>query len=183
MCCRPLRFACAVVALGTALFAASPAAAQGRASPDASSWLLADTTSHTVTFALLAGMNGANAGMNFNGFANGDVVLRVPPGWQLTTEFHNRDRGQNHGFDLIRYVQPVPPGHGSLAVAEATTDTLDAGLPPGATKTLRFAAPPSGRYIIRCTAGGHASLGMWILLDVDSTIALPALTTTKGKGR
>lgn len=170
----------AIVALvwaGLAL-AHSPARARAQVDP---SWLTADTAGHAVTLQLLAGMNGQNSGMNFNGFANGGLTVKVPAGWRIITEFRNKDRGQNHGFDLVKFAQPVPAAYGPLAAPEAFTDTLNAGLAPGKAKTVSFAAPPPGRYIVRCTAGGHATLGMWIVLEVDNALTAPAIAITKGK--
>src|SRR5437867_11886121 len=73
-------------------------------------WLRADAASKTVEFKLVAGLTGANGGMNFNGFGRGVLVLTVPQGWNVVIHFKNEDPNLPHSVEVIHEAAAIPTG-------------------------------------------------------------------------
>ncbi len=82
-----------MLAVATGAGVPRDAVAQREVAPQAidSSWLSADTVSHTATFELIAGLTGLNGALNFNGFRDGELTLTVPLGWTVVMHFRNHD--------------------------------------------------------------------------------------------
>src|SRR5215467_1336984 len=66
-----------------------------------STWLSTDVATRTVQFQLIAGYSGLNGALNFNGFGDGGLTLRVPAGWHVVLHFTNRDGMLPHSAAVI----------------------------------------------------------------------------------
>jgi sulfocyanin len=158
---------------------AQPAAAQGEAAATLEpSWLAADTMSHTVAFALIAGLTGANGALNFNGFHDGTLTLGVPIAWTVVLRFRNHDGMLPHSAEVIDDVHPLPIQPVTPAFPHATTLRLAEGLISEQTDEVRFIANRRGSYLIFCGVPGHGAAGMWIRLVISDSVRTPSLAAT-----
>lgn len=140
-------------------------------------WLRFDPAARTVHFELIAGFNGLNGALNFNGFRDGELVLVVPVGWKTEIAFRNHDGMLSHSAEVIAPQTPLPTQPIDPAIPRAVTVKLASGLPPEGTDRMRFIAQPAGEYLIFCGVPGHGIAGMWIRLRVSSTARTPELLT------
>ncbi len=138
-------------------------------------WLKADSATQTVQFDLVAGLSSANAGMNFNGFSNGQLQLVVPTGWHVVVHFRNQDQNLPHSAAVTHAIVPPPPSAPPVAFPHAATHRLDTGMPSDAHEDFRFDATQVGAYAFFCAVPGHGAAGMWIRLDVSPTATMPAM--------
>jgi hypothetical protein len=141
-------------------------------------WLSFDPAAKTARFQLIAGLTGLNGALNFNGFRDGGLTLVIPVGWTAEISFKNHDGMLPHSAEVITPQTPLPAQPPSPAIPRAFTLKLAAGLPPGGTDVMRFAAKPPGEYLIFCGVPGHGAAGMWIRLHVSATAKTPALLLT-----
>ena len=141
-------------------------------------WLTFDQATKTARFQLIAGLTGLNGALNFNGFRDGGLTLVIPVGWKAEISFKNHDGMLPHSAEVITPQTPVPAQPPSPAIPRAFTLKLAAGLPPGGTDVMRFAAQPAGEYLIFCGVPGHGAAGMWIRFQVSATAHTPALLRT-----
>ncbi len=180
---RPRFSLCAGLGLFAAVASAAPLtrADAGSGPKIDPTWLQIDSTKKEVSFALIAAMGGDNSGMNFNGSHEGGLTLTVPAGWGVTLRFINKDAGMNHGATVVPYHVPIQDGAVSPVIAGAATDTTGIGLTPGSKASLHFTATPAGKYSLRCSASGHSSMGMWLILNVSKDAALPSIEVTTSK--
>src|SRR5213082_3747854 len=112
------RLTCLTVLLWGVGAAAAQTATGGKIDP---TWLRTDAASKTVEFKLVAGLTGANGGMNFNGFGRGGLVLTVPQGWNVVLHFKNEDPNLPHSVEIIAEAPAVPTGPVPPAFEHATT--------------------------------------------------------------
>lgn len=140
-------------------------------------WLISDAAAQRVTFDLIAGYNGVNGALNFNGFADGELTLIVPLGWRVVMPFSNRDGMLPHSAQIIDDVRPIPPGPVESAFQRAYSTKLAQGLAAGQTDVIRFRADRVGKFLIFCGVPGHGIAGQWIRMDVVKD-AEPALVHT-----
>lgn len=171
----------AAAVLGLALFAAAARAQSAPVRIDPA-WLRADSATRLVEFTLLAGMNGLNGGMNFNGVTGGALTLTVPPGWSVVLHFRNEDQNLPHSAVVIRAVASVPTSAGPAAIEHAATHKLEQGMGSQTHEDVRFTAEHAGPYLIYCAVPGHGAAGMWIRLDIDPLATRPSVTHTHPKG-
>src|SRR5437762_4771425 len=155
---------------GALLLAAVGARAQsakgGKIDP---TWLRADAASKTVEFKLVAGLTGANGGMNFNGFGRGGLVLTVPQGWTVVLHYKNEDPNLPHSVEVIPEAAAIPTGPVPPAFEHATTGRLEQGFSTGQGAEIRFVTGKAGSFLIFCAVPGHGAAGMWIRLAVSET--------------
>ena len=90
------------------------------------SWLTYSAEQQRLEFELIAGLTGHRGALNFNGFADGDLTLVVPLGWQVIMHFSNRDANLPHSAQVIDDQSPVPTGPSPNATRPPRTWT-----PPG----------------------------------------------------
>jgi len=145
-------------------------------------WLRYDSAGSRVEFALVAGLTGANGGMNFNGAIAGALTLTVPTGWQVVLHFRNADQMQPHSAMVIPMATPIPVGNVHEAFAHAATHRSDQGMPPDAHDEVTFTADRAGVYLIFCAVPGHGVAGMWLRLDVSDTAHHPSLVAEARRG-
>lgn len=173
---RPLTLAAAlagVLAAGSVV--PNSTAAQTTAAADSgagSRWLKWDPATKTVTFELIAGLEGAKSPFNFNGYIDGEANLIVPAGVTVVMNFVQKD-GTPHSAEIIADKDPMPNMAGDPAIPRAYTNKAVEGLPQEARDVMRFTAPESGSFRIFCGVPGHGLSGMWIRFTVDPAAKEP----------
>jgi sulfocyanin len=165
----------APLALAGLLLALAPLAAQAQVRIDRT-WLSYDSAASRLTFTLVAGLGGANGGMNFNGAVRGGIVLTVPVGWRVTVKFRNADQMQPHSAIVIPMTPQVPATAGRPAFAGAATRQVVSGTNPDGHEDLVFTADHAGEYIIFCGVPGHGMAGMWIRMVVSAEATHPTIS-------
>lgn len=122
--------------------------------------LSSDAGATTVSFVLVAGYNGVNSGLNFDGYSGGDLEIDVPQDWSVTVTCGNKGP-LNHSCAVAAdetASQPLFTG--------ATTPNPGAGLSSGQQVNFTFKPDRTGTFRIVCLVPGHEAEGMWILLKV-----------------
>ena len=152
--------------------AAQPAASDSAILSDGpvrvNEFLTYDRRSRTVSLQLIAGYNGLNGSLNYNGATNGSHGLYVPTGWRIHVAVTNRDSDLQHSAIVVQKVLPPPIEPTEPAFAAAALPRLDEGLNEDETGTLDFIADRAGQYMIACGVPGHAQAGMWLQLAVSN---------------
>lgn len=133
-----------------------------------------DAQARTATLALVAGYNGLNDALNYNGGARGSQGVSVPLGWTVRVAVTNRDSDLQHSATVIRQVLPPPEDMPAPAFAGALLPRLEEGMHEGDTASFGFVADRTGRFMIACGVPGHAQGGMWLRLTVSSEIDRPS---------
>lgn len=170
---------------------ATRAAATRAAAP---TWV--STQGKTVHLTLIAAWNNRNAGFNFDGAANGRMIVTVPLGAKIVATYQN-DATTPHDVRIIvriiKYQKPLPAHTVTLAFAGASAGGGSfggpgAGGPPRGTpgpggpggpggppqssrqpQTFSFVANKAGTYMIMCGFPGYALAGMWATFVVSKT--------------
>ncbi len=163
------------------------------------------TQGKVVHLALIAGWNNANAGFNFNGGANGHMIVIVPLGDKIVATYRNAATTP-HDVRIINYQKPLPAHTVALAFPGASagggfggrrpgrrgTPGPGGGGPPQGTpgpggrppisnkpQTFTFVANKAGTYMIMCGFPGHALAGMWDTFVVSRTAKAASITFTR----
>lgn len=136
-------------------------------------FLTYDAGSRTVSLQLVAGYNGLNGSLNYNGATSGSHGLAVPVGWRIHIAVANRDSDLQHSAIVLREVLPPPIEPTEPAFSGAALPELGEGLQDGDTGTLDFVADHPGQFMIACGVPGHAQAGMWLKLTVTKGLAAP----------
>lgn len=140
------------------------------------SWMHVDAAHKQVSFVVTAADGGANGTLNFNGYANGQMVVTVPAGWHVHIDFVNSGAGAlPHSLEVIR-AGSIPPQGTTPAIPQAETNDLIAGVPPQQHDSLDFVAAPAGNYLWFCGVPAHGIQGMWDRFVVSSSAQLPSFT-------
>lgn len=142
------------------------------------SWLTVDAATSSVGFKLVAGFNGANGGMNFNGATKGILTLTVPVNWHVTLHFRNDDPNFPHSVAVTAFTDPVPASPGKPAFAGAISKNATQGAGADSKEDIHFTAAQPGSYLILCAVPGHAAAGMWIRLVVSATATTPLVESS-----
>lgn len=137
-------------------------------------FLTYDQRSRTVSLQLIAGYNGLNGSLNYNGATHGSHGLYVPTGWRIHVAVMNRDSDLQHSAIVVQKVLPPPIEPSEPAFPAAALPQLDEGLQEDETGTLDFVADRAGQYMIACGVPGHAQAGMWLQLAVSNGLKVPA---------
>ena len=152
-----------------------PAAAEMRLA-----WVHADAIHKRLSLTVAAAPNGANGTLNFNGYANGQMTITVPVGWQVHIDFVNSGAGTlPHSLEVIHEVHPVPVEGIAPAIPRAETSSLVEGVspnPPDNKDSMDFTAAPAGQYLLICGVPRHAISGMWNRFVVSGSAHLPTVT-------
>jgi hypothetical protein len=137
-------------------------------------FLTYDRQSRTVSLQLIAGYNGLNGSLNYNGATNGRHGLYVPVGWRIHVAVTNRDSDLQHSAIVVLKVLPPPIEPSEPAFPAAALPQLEEGLHEDETGTIDFVADRAGQYMIACGVPGHAQAGMWLQLAVSNALKVPA---------
>ena len=138
-----------------------------------SSFLSFNPAARTVWLTLIAGLDGENGALNFNGGYDGAHALVVPLGWRVELRFQNQDRELSHSAIVVSAVDPIPMLAPPAAFPNAFTLSLEEGLIEGRSDVVRFGADREGRYAILCAVPGHGQSGMWMRLTVTRNASVP----------
>ncbi len=139
-----------------------------------SSLLVDVAAAKTAYIYLTAGYNSNNLDANFDGYANGRLVITVPVGYRVVLNVTN-DGGIPHDAGVYTVQNQL-----AFAGAGDSTTALEhnpsAGIMPGQSATFRFVADRIGSYrladlLYSFPAHGrmHDSLGMWAAFRVART--------------
>ncbi|HEX2781159.1 MAG TPA: sulfocyanin-like copper-binding protein, partial [Gemmatimonadaceae bacterium] len=137
-------------------------------------FLTYDASVRTASVQLIAGYNGLNESLNYNGAMRGTRALAIPLGWRVHVTVSNRDTDLQHSAIVVREVLPPPLELTTPAFPGAALARLDEGLHDDETGTFDFVASRAGRYMLACGVPGHAQSGMWIRLIVAPGLTVPA---------
>ena len=156
---------------------AEDAAIPARPAPDSvirhGDFLAWNPARRTVQLEVVAGYDGVNTSLNFNGAAHGERTLVVPRDWYVEVRFHQVDEELAHSALVAPLVTPIPVDAPPPAFPNAATRRAGEGLIEGATESFAFVADRAGDFVLQCGVPGHAQSGMWIRFVVDSTAAEP----------
>jgi sulfocyanin SoxE-like protein len=128
--------------------------------PDPSTYLKVDSQTRTAVVTLIAGYPASDYQFNYDGYGNGQLVLRVPVGWTMTVQCANRST-VNQSCAVVadgRSTQPLRP--------EWSTPDPQRGLNPGESASFVFAPQDTGSYRIASLVPGSEASGMWLDLEV-----------------
>ena len=134
--------------------------------------LVADPSAKTVSLNLVAGYNGANSGLNFDGYFSGDLEIDVAQGWSVTIICSNKGP-LNHSCAVTADEAASQP-----LFAGAATPNPVSGLGAGQQASFKFTPDRTGTFRIACLVPGHEPEGMWITFKVVASGSPAAYTTT-----
>ncbi len=133
-----------------------------------------DSAAKTVTLSLEGSQGSAAYGMNFNDFAKGGMVIRIPLGWTVTVSLVVDSRlkhsamvvpwDQREGEDFTPAFQGSAPKDFGVGIGK--------GQPAEA---FTFKAEKTGQFAVVCGVPGHAEAGMWDELDVVAGVSAPEI--------
>jgi sulfocyanin len=139
---------------------------------DADKILSYDAGAKTVSVNLEGSQGSAAYGMNFNNFAKGTMVIRVPVGWTVTVSLLVDSRlkhsamvvpwSQREGEDFTPAFQGSEPKEYAVGIGK--------GQPK---EEFTFKADRTGQYAVVCGVPGHAEAGMWDEFDVVAGTSAP----------
>lgn len=109
---------------------------------------------------MIAADGDENNGFNFDGYGRGQLLVRIPLGWEVTVRFRNG----GSRFESCAVVSG--PGATAPAFPGATTPDPVTGLAPGGTAAFSFTATRAGSYRLASMVPGHELARMWDVLDV-----------------
>jgi len=136
-----------------------------------------NASQHLVKWVVVAGDGGANGGMNFDGYANGEMTLVVPLGWRVEIAFRNASFTPHSAMVVPFADHERPSFDASLAAFPgAATANPSQGSSKGDEETVTFTASRAGTYALVCAVPGHALAGMWDKLEVSAQAKSPSLS-------
>lgn len=113
--------------------------------------------------------------MNFNGYAKGEMVVRVPRGYTVDVPFRNESAQIPHSA-MVTTMDQVERTEGfTPAFPGAMTENPEVGITTG-TQSFSFTAGKTGRYALLCAVPGHAVSGMWDTLEIVAADEAPSIT-------
>jgi hypothetical protein len=138
----------ALVVVSMALVTGVSAAA-GVAARPLSHWLSWSANRHSARLLLVAGYDSTNNGFNFDGYARGRLLFRVPRGWRVTILCKNAG-SRNHSCAVVHGA-----GATRLAFRGAAIPDPVRGIPPGKAASFTFVPSRVGVYRLVCLVPGH----------------------------
>ncbi len=128
--------------------------------PDPSTYLRVDSQTRTAVVTLIAGYPASDYQFNYDGYGNGQLVLRVPVGWTLTVQCANRST-VNQSCAVVADGRATEP-----LQADWSTPDPQKGLNPGESASFVFSPESPGSYRIASLVAGSEASGMWLALEV-----------------
>ena len=163
---------CATGLTGVTTDASAQAEGRKRISPD---WASVDSASQRVQLDIVAGKTTANSGWNFNGYANGEMTIAIPLGWQVQIHFTNNDGNYPHSVGVIE-IEDQMPGSGDqakIAFPRAFSLQFSRGLFAPKEDTFDFKVNKTGKFWLFCGVPPHGQAGMWDYFVVSDEISVP----------
>ena len=130
--------------------------------PDPGSYFKVDSQTRTAVVTLIAGYPATDYQFNYDGYGNGQLVLKVPVGWTVTVQCANRST-VNQSCAVVadgRATEPLQP--------DWSTPNPQKGLNPGESASFVFAPQNTGSYRIASLVPGSEASGMWLDLEIVS---------------
>ena len=144
----------------------------------ATSIVAADPTTKTVSLNIQSTDMNINSGLNFNGFANGKMVITVPVGWTVKVTYTNK-QSMSHSIGFTSYADRTSAGSFTPAFSGSIGPKFISGIGSSdAPITYSFTASKAGQYAMVCGIPGHAAGGMWDEFDVSKSAAAPSVKTS-----
>jgi hypothetical protein len=128
--------------------------------PDPSTFLKLDPQARSGVVTLIAGYPASDYQFNYDGYGNGQLVLKVPVGWTMTVQCANRST-VNQSCAVVadsQATEPIQP--------DWSTPNPQKGLNPGESASFQFAPQGTASYRIASLVEGSEASGMWLTLDV-----------------
>jgi sulfocyanin len=163
----------AALALTAALLAGC-AGSKGKLAPYTGSddIMSSDPAAKQVTLNLVGAEGSTASGFNFNGYANGNLVIRVPEGWTVAVNL-TVDSDTPHSVLVTPWSERTAKTF-TPAFPQAETPDYSAGIAKGQlAQHFSFVADKAGQYALVCGVPSHDVAGMWDELDVVSGAAAP----------
>ncbi len=139
-----------------------------------SSLMVTDAATQTVNLFLSMARHSENLSANFNGYANGQLVITVPVGYTVALHVTN-DGGIPYDIGVYDAAQHVAFAGSALSISDLENNPT-AGIMPGNSQTLRFVANRVGNFRLEnmlyrypTHAPTHEPLGMWAQFRVVSS--------------
>lgn len=142
----------------------------------AKDWLTLDKADKTVNLLLIGGLGSAASGMNFNGYANGDMKVTVPQGWKVNVTVQNANPQIPHSVMITPESVKGTVKDFKEAFKGASTPNPLVGFTGTQSQTFSFTADQSGNYLIWCAVPGHGVSGMYDLFTVDNNAKEPSVS-------
>lgn len=151
---------------GASVVGSSSSPSPAKTSPvvSVSPWLRYNPSTKEAYLTVVSGYNGVNGGYNFDGAANGFLVVRIPTGWRVTVVFHNNSIFA-HSLAVVADAGATAP---AFSGAGLSSDALTAGINQGQTVKMQFVAGAPGTYRLACLVPSHEADGMWDRFIVTS---------------
>ena len=130
--------------------------------PDPSKYIQVDAAARTALVTLIAGYPATDFQFNYDGYANGALVLTIPAGWTVTVQCENRGTVANSCAVVRSRDDPVPVD------PTWSTPNPQRGLDPGTSASFSFTPETPGTYRIASLVGGSEASGMWADLEVTA---------------
>lgn len=111
-----------------------------------SPWLHIDSTTHTATVILDAGLTSVNGWANFDGYANGQMAVNIPVGYKVKLIMNN-DGGIPFDAGVYTVSNHVAFAGSANSVSSLVSNSA-AGVFPGQSERFSFVASKVGRYEI-----------------------------------
>jgi hypothetical protein len=155
--------AVAGVLLAALLSACDPITGTGPGTqPDPKRFLHVDAPRHAAVLTLIAGSPATDYQFNYDGYANGSLVVTIPTGWELTVQCENHATVPNSCAVVsgARSTQPVQPDW-------STADPVH-GLEPGSSGGFKITPAATATYRLASLVPGAEASGMWAALRVTA---------------
>jgi hypothetical protein len=147
--------------------------------PRAEDFLSLSPDGKKVRIVVISAFNGANYGMNFNGFAKGQAKFVLPLGSDVEVCFTNRSPVP-HSVVVVERPQVKRLQMGDPACAGASTANPVRGTTGTKGETFQFKASEAGDFAFACGFPSHAANGHWIALEISEQAKLPSLQLGNG---
>jgi len=162
-----------------AVMTAAPAAASLVPYAGADAIVSGNPATMTATVHLIAGQGSIAKGFNFNGYANGDMHVRVPTGWKVNVSLTVAGKIP-HSAIIVPFSERTKGFAFQAAFPGSTVADYRMGIMSGdPPKTFSFTATTAGKYAIVCGVPGHDGLGMWDEFDVVNGLRQPDVLVKK----
>lgn len=136
-------------------------------------YLTVNREEQTVNLTIIATLNDANGGFNFNGYANGNATITVPVGWTVNVDFQNNSDFP-HSAGVVPMDTVSQTNVGDAVFEGAANSDFEGGLTGSG--SFSFTASEQGTYAMACGVPGHAQDGMWITFEVGGAEVEPSFT-------